>query len=333
MHDWQGLARDALEMLGEGVSRQGYPTWLQIYEDPDDEVGLRVEAYCDPTGLLGWTAPPDCIALGVVATGKARTAGDKRAADKTAEDQTTADKLAEDKTTEDTTAAERTVGRAGLRCGAELADRVHDAGGALSLRMACIVSRDQGLGWWMELPDGSTHGAPPSAGRMLDALLRCLGRPTAPPQEPASEIHAAAWLGSVIDGGLSSDRRLTWRDVEQLHPLARVLAGDLNLRVKVADERNGLAEEELAGLLRIAAAACSWEEIRAQAAQGNLSAFVDPDLAEWMDEGMFSRWILSAIPSVDQLLEAARPLLVPSAARRLAHAVHLTPMEPASAST
>jgi hypothetical protein len=72
----------------------------------------------------------------------------------------------------------------------------------------------------------------------------------------------------------------------------------------------------------MAAAAWSWQEIRAQAVNGELESFIDPELAAWMDEGMLSRWLLSMIPPVEQLLEAARPLMVPSAARRLAHAVH-----------
>ena len=37
---------------------------------------------------------------------------------------------------------------------------------------------------------------------------------------------------------------------------------------------------------------------------------------------MFARWVLADLPSVDELFAALRPQLTPSAARRLAHAVH-----------
>lgn len=294
MHDWQGLARDALEAFGDEVSNKGLPTWLRVFEDPDEVTGLRVEAGAEPLGLLGWQAPQDCLAVGIVATGRARvTSGPSDEIDGPA--------------------------------GSELADRVNDAGGVLALRMACIVSRDLGVGWWMELPDGTPHTDPPAAGRMLDVLLRCVDLPTPPPEQPASEIHSVAWLASVIDGGLSSDRRLTWGDVEQFHPLARVLSGDVELHDHKTVDADRLDQEELEGLLRIAAAAWSWEEIRMQAANGELEAFIDGALAAWMDDGMFSRWMLSMIPPVDYLLEAARPLLVPSAARRLAHLVRQAP--------
>jgi hypothetical protein len=315
MHDWQEFARGALETLGDEVQRQGFPTWLQIFEDPGAPSGLRLEADADPVGLFGWTAPDDCIAVGVVATGRARVTGDPAARRWSDPDAPAGPEARADREVRDQVS---------------LAGRVGDAGGVLALRMACVVSRSEGIGWWMELPDGTAHTDPPGAGRMLDVLFRCLQLPTSPPDVPASEIHSAAWLASVIEGGLGSERRLTWSDVERLHPLARLLSGDLELHIEPTSDGDPLAEEELDDLLRIAAAAWSWEEIRAQATAGELEAFIGPDIAQWMDDGMVCRWLLSMIPPIDQLLEAARPLLVPSAARRLAHAVRRpAPAQPA----
>ncbi|HEX6394019.1 MAG TPA: hypothetical protein VFZ97_11290 [Acidimicrobiales bacterium] len=307
MYDWQELARNALEALGGHVQRQGCPTWLRIFEDPEEDSGLRLEADDDSLGFFGWVAPEACLAVGVVATGRATVSGEQSTS---------------------------VTGESGTCESDALSTRVNDAGGVLPLRIACVVSRSGGLGWWMELPDGTRRSDPPRAGRLLDVLFRCLGLPTSPPEVPASEIHSAAWLASVIEGGLASDRRLTWSDVERLHPLARVLSGDLELHIGKSDDGDGVAQEELEDLLRIAAAACSWEEIHLQAVEGELDAFIDADVAAWMDEGMLSRWLLSMIPPIDQLLEAARPLLVPSAARRLAHAVRRhTPAQPARSST
>ena len=325
MHDWQALARGALETLGDAVQGQGFPTWLLVFDDPDSPIGLRLEFEPDPVGVLGWRAPDDCVAVGMVATGRGRVLGARlvgyvgRADD---------DGLAaDDAPAGDDGAATDEAGDGDGDDG--LTELVKAAGGILPVRMACVVSRSREVGWWMELPDGATHAEPPGEGRVLDVLFRCLGLPTSPPAEPASEIHSAAWLASVIDGGMSSERRLTWSDIERLHPLARLLSGDIEVPLDAGDDDQvdddddeAEARRELADLVRISAAAWSWEEIRTQAAEGELEAFVDAELASWMDEGMFSRWLLSILPSVDQLLEVARPMLVPSAARRLAHALH-----------
>ena len=302
MYDWQTVARGALQTLGGAVQRQGFPTWLRIFEDPGSATGLRIDSAAGPIGLLGWRAPEDCLAVGMVATGRGRLLGTETyagAAEDASEDR--ADGVAE---------------------GNALAERFNAAGGVLPMRMACVVSRSGEIGWWMELPDGTAHTDPPGEGRMLDVLLRCLGLSTSPPVEPASEIHTAAWLASVIEGGVSSARRLTWSDVERLHPLALVLSGDLDFALIATDDEAAEARRELADLVRISASAWSWEEIRVQAAGGELEALIDAGLAAWMDEGMFSRWLLSIVPTIDQLLEVAVPMLVPSAARRLAHAVH-----------
>lgn len=323
MHDWQALARGALDTLGDAVQSQGFPTWLLIFDDPDSPTGLRLEFEPDPVGVLGWRAPDDCLAVGMVATGRGRVLGARVVGyvGREGDDGSPAG----DVSTGDDSAPTDDAGSAAN----DLTELVKAAGGILPVRMACVVSRAREVGWWMELPDGATHTDPPGEGRVLDVLFRCLGLPTSPPAEPASEIHSAAWLASVIDGGMSSERRLTWSDIERLHPLARLLSGEIEAPVDAVDgedmdddDEELEARRELADLVRISAAAWSWEEIRIQAAEGELEAFVDAELAGWMDEGMFSRWLLSILPSVDQLLEVARPMLVPSAARRLAHALH-----------
>ena len=174
----------------------------------------------------------------------------------------------------------------------------------------------------LEMPDGSVHDDVPEQGRILDALKRCFRLPTPPPEVPAAVLHSTAWLASVIDEGLFSERRLTWAEVERLHPLARALSGELAVRANLAGDARGPTESLLRQLLRVAAPAYSWEEILRQAAEGELDELLEPELAAWMDEGMFSRWILSSLPSLDQLLHVARQSLVPSAARRLSHVIH-----------
>ena len=155
--------------------------------------------------------------------------------------------------------------------------------------------------------------SPPSEGRLLDCLRRCFGLPTPPPPVGPIRLQVIVWLVAVLDHAAGARRRLSWSEVARLHPLARVLASDLG----------GRGSDFGTGLVRMAGSAWSWEDIRIQAQQpGFLDDIVDPSLAGWMDDGMFARWVLSDLPSADELFAALRPLLSPTATRRLAHAVH-----------
>jgi hypothetical protein len=186
------------------------------------------------------------------------------------------------------------------------------------LRLACLVTRHGEVVAKMALPDGagnalSRNDAPPSEGRMLDSLRRCFGLPTPPPPVGPGRLQAVAWLVAILERGTAAPRRLSWSDVSRLHPVALALGTDLG----------GSDARLLTGLLHLAASAWSWEDLRQQAERdAGLADVIDPKLAGWMDEGMFARWILSELPSPDELLARVRPYLAPSAARRLAHAVH-----------
>ena len=51
----------------------------------------------------------------------------------------------------------------------------------------------------------------------------------------------------------------------------------------------------------------SWEAFRGIASKREgLVADLTPDDAAWMDEGMFSRWVIGGMPSYEHLLEEAR---------------------------
>jgi hypothetical protein len=185
------------------------------------------------------------------------------------------------------------------------------------LRLACLVTRDGEMAWKTQIPDKADSADlpehPPTEGRMLDCLRRCFGLPTPPPPVGPARLQAIAWLVAVFDRAIAAPGRLTWFEVSRLHPVAQVLNAELG----------GPRADVLPGLLRVAGSAWTWEDFRQQAERdGGLEHLVEPSLAGWMDHGMFARWILSEVPSLDELLAAVRPHLVPSAARRLAHAVH-----------
>jgi hypothetical protein len=196
------------------------------------------------------------------------------------------------------------------------------------LRLACLVTRHGEVVCKMSLPDGTATGLiksdAPSEGRMLDSLRRCFGLPTPPPPIGPGRLQAVAWLVAILEQGTAARRRLSWSDVSRLHPVALALGTDLR------ESDTGL----LSSLLRVAGSAWSWEDFRQQAERhACLVDLIDPKLAGWMDEGMFARWILSELPSPDELLARVRAYLAPSAARRLAHAVHASGQTEAAGAT
>ena len=270
VYDWQEYSEELLGVLGDVVERAGAPVWVRFIENPLTASGMTVEMSREPWLLIGWTAPPECAAVGMVATGHARPLSEGLES--------------------------LSLGHAGAQ-----------------IRMCCIVGRSGEVGWTLEGDGGRTWAEAPSEGKMLDALKRCLGLPTPPPEVPAAEIHAAAWLSSVLEHAIKSPKRLTWSDVTGLHPLARLLKGDLPASYQGDRSHTG----DLDDLVRIAANAWSWREIHSQACDGNLDALIDRSLAAWMDEGMFARWLMGVVPGVDQLVGALAAYLTPSAAKRL----------------
>ena len=272
MEDWPAVAELLLEGLGDRVAAAGHPTWVAVMEDPSGEKDFGLRLVEDPQGFLAWNAPPQCIAVGVVATGKAHVA--------------------------DTPIEGRVPFSPGLIRG---------------IRMSCLVTRSGDVTWRMTLPDGRSFDDAPHEGRLLDCLKRCFALPTPPPPVGAGHLLSVFWLGAIIDEVRRADRRLTWREVSRLHPAAQMMSGC---------GRAGADRRDVCDIIRASASAWSWEALRVQAESGSWAEeLVSPDLAAWMDEGMFARWVLSALPAPDELVARIRPRLAPSTARRLAHAV------------
>lgn len=179
-------------------------------------------------------------------------------------------------------------------------------------RLACIVARDGSVGWSLQIPGAEVPADPPEEGRLLDTMKRCFGLPTPPPSEGCGALRAAIWIGSIIDVSAISPDRLSWSQVSELMP--RVQPGRPGPALSTVDEMLAFMEQE--------PPTWTWEDLRVSAVRSGWSdPVVSASIAAWMDEGMFSRWILDAMPSTDDLLASVRPALSPVAARRLAHAV------------
>src|SRR5207248_10475214 len=115
-------------------------------------------------------------------------------------------------------------------------------------------------------------------------LRRALGIPTPPPERPFTEWVARMLFRLAIgDGG--DGRRVGWT---QLQP-------ELERYEAVGGEG-------------------SWDLLRRLAAKGHeLRVDVSTDVAAWMDDGMFARWVLGDQPSYEYLLEEVKRTTTPEA--------------------
>lgn len=152
--------------------------------------------------------------------------------------------------------------------------------GRMRMRTTALVSRADGsvlsgvrkAGEAFELmPDEEAIGMVP------DALRRALGLPT-----PAPEVPIAHWVALMLfrlligDGG--THRRVGW---SQLRPKLETY--------------EVLAKEG------------TWSTLRNLAAKrSDLGLDLSSEVADWMDDGIFARWVLGGMPSYDSMLERAR---------------------------
>lgn len=174
------------------------------------------------------------------------------------------------------------------------------------VRMACVVFRSGRVGWHMVLADGSWFDETPQEGRMLDLLRRCLALPTPPPAVSLAPLYDSVWLATVLDGARPG-RLLSWSELLARHPL-------------LEGRTSGLAAPLLEQLVDALTNAQRWDDLRMAVAAGSrCEGLPSPDLAAWMDDGMFSRWVLDSIRPTADLLAELRPWLRPSACRHLAH--------------
>lgn len=112
----------------------------------------------------------------------------------------------------------------------------------------------------------------PADGHIADLCRRMLGLPTAPPPPSVLPWWTAVWLDRILAESLADPAEpWTWHRLALLHP-----AVDPNVPPL---DPEGLAEEAVA-----TAASVSWGTVRQQASD---------ELAGWMDDGMFARWVLS----------------------------------------
>lgn len=272
---WRRLAGVLVDAVGDLVAEQGHPIWVKVMDPAEDDGDFALEFVHTRAGFVGWRAPADCQAVGVVATGRAHVEQGP----------------------------------------AESPVRSLRPGTTPGLRVCCVVARDGRIGWRMVLPNGESSDDAPESGRILDCLRRCFGLPTPPPPQGAGALQSVLWLTAVLNEAEKEERRLPWRAITRLHPVA----GALEL-----GERAAASPADMTALVRVAARAWTWTELRLLALDSPWTGeIVSPEMAAWMDDGMFARWVLDALPDPEELLARVRPLVAPSSARRLGHLVRV----------
>lgn len=151
-------------------------------------------------------------------------------------------------------------------------------------------------------------------GRIDDACRRALSLPTAPPEHTTLELWALVWLDRAIAALAAAgdeDPPATWADLTAHHPAVAVLRSD-------AEEFGGAAADNLVRLGTVLADVHSWPVLRAACAAGEWPVDdIAPEVAAWLDDGSFSRWVLGGYPPLAQLADAACELVAPSLRRRL----------------
>ncbi|MBW3615416.1 MAG: hypothetical protein KY439_08940 [Actinobacteria bacterium] len=165
------------------------------------------------------------------------------------------------------------------------------------VRVVTLVDRNGDARATAAMDDGTVTDEAPH-GALDDALRRCLGLATPPPPTTTAELFAVMWL----QGLLSAPRGISWAEAAERHPAFAWLRS-LGRRPRADD---------LTTAARALAETLDWPALRATVARQREATLLAPELAGWMDDGMFARWILADYPPLPALLEALEVALAPA---------------------
>ena len=286
------LGREALTRLAQSVeslrpSHDG-PGWAEIIGPLHQPEGVRWHP--DPHSMMGFVAPPECHALASVGFGWGRNMTDDEV---------------------HLLGGPGGTGGTGSSGGQAVEEPrpLLAPGERRRVRVVCLVTRTGDMAGYLRAGSTVLIDTPPTAGRIPDSLRRCCRLPTEPPPELTDGFLARLWLSNVRGAGQRAIQPLDWPEVVGLHPAMQALA------------TGGLAYPDCGPLvpaLRTAASIWTWTYLVDQAAlPGWLAGFLPPGAGGWMDEGILSRWLLSSVSGLDELLTQVAPLVAPGVAKRL----------------
>jgi hypothetical protein len=159
--------------------------------------------------------------------------------------------------------------------------------------------------------DGEVMTSGEPEGRVIDALRRALGLATPPPVSGTADLLAMVWIEALIEGSakaVAGGRELEWDQAAAAHPAMQTLSR----------EGHDIDVEHVAMIAQVATAAWSWENLRLKAVEEAwVQDLVPRGLAEWMDEGMFARWLMAGVPPLGLLKREAEGCLPPRVWRQV----------------
>jgi hypothetical protein len=189
----------------------------------------------------------------------------------------------------------------------------------------------------------------PPEGTVADACRRALGLPTAAPPATTTCLWSLCWLDRLVEAAGAGPRSKLrdWPSVASLHPATGPgsTLGDWPSLTGLhpgAGRRSTLRDwpsvaslhpaagpaplpsdpPALARACKVLAAAWPWSRLRAHPEAIDPPGLeAPPALAQWMDDGMWARWLLSAFPSRDDLLDSVHNLFPPDLALAIARTV------------
>lgn len=184
---------------------------------------------------------------------------------------------------------------------------------AVRTAQVIAVTREGHVVSHVRAADGESFDDPPSHGRTLDALRRAVGLPTPPAEGFVPDVFLVLWLHFVEVEAREARfnlQKMTWVRAARCFPFA---ASVKNAHVR---EPGSFADLLLATVDDI-----DWERLRQWGTRGSLGKLVAPELARWMDDGMFSRWCADVLPPVHAQLERTCQRLAPDVSTRVREAV------------
>jgi hypothetical protein len=223
----------------------------------------------------------------------------------------------------------------GLRCGGRARrlqppsiDGSHAGGSPTPIVLTMLIDR-AGCGAGI-MRDGETLTPLPGPpeGVVADACRRALGLPTAPPPPDTIELWMLIWLDRLVDAVAVLGRaepHVTWEAIVALHPAAPGQPAGVEPRTApwaAPLDESSAAPVALAEATSQLAEAWPWDLLRADPEVVDTAGPpLPPDIARWMDDGMFARWVLAELSELDDLASAVEVLLPPAHAAAVARTV------------
>ena len=139
-------------------------------------------------------------------------------------------------------------------------------------------------------------------GRLPDACRRALGLTTAPPDSWPGQLWTLMWVESLLAESMADPGSVSWLQAVRAHP---AIDHVLRLDPAVASE----LPHRFIEMVEVISRQFSWDRLRLLACEGSMAGFgISAELASWMDEGMFSREVLSVFPPLASLLVDLEPV-------------------------